>query len=65
MSARRRDLPDPGRRRRPGSGPGNGSAAEHPGMANYPSDQRQRPPMPSANRYLPPLRDHSEAPRRH
>jgi MFS family permease len=37
-------------------------------MANYPSgsggDQRQRKPMPSANRYLPPLREHSDAPRR-
>lgn len=37
-------------------------------MANYPSDsaggQRQRNPMPSANRYLPPLHDTTEAPRR-
>ena len=37
-------------------------------MANYPSDkpadQRSRKPMPSANRYLPPLRDSSSEPRR-
>ncbi|MDQ2628963.1 MAG: MFS transporter, partial [Actinomycetota bacterium] len=37
-------------------------------MANYPSDsdggQRQRKPMPSANRYLPPLHETTEAPRR-
>jgi len=38
-------------------------------MANYPSngpgEQRHRKPMPSANRYLPPLREHTETPRRH
>ncbi|MEK0633545.1 MFS transporter [Mycobacterium ulcerans] len=45
----------PGRRTR------NGSVSEHPGMANYPTDgpgnrrTRRPPPMPSANRYLPPL----------
>ncbi|UVO14879.1 MFS transporter [Mycobacterium sp. SVM_VP21] len=37
-------------------------------MANYPSnttgDQRQRKPMPSDNRYLPPLREHTGTPRR-
>lgn len=36
-------------------------------MANYPTDSagdQHRRPMPSANRYLPPLRDHTEAPRR-
>ncbi|MGA9362708.1 MAG: MFS transporter [Mycobacterium sp.] len=39
----------------------NGSANQHPGMANYPADDsdyrrtRRPPPMPSANRYLPPL----------
>jgi MFS family permease len=46
---------NPGRRTR------NGSAKQHPGMANYPADDsdhrraRRPPPMPSANRYLPPL----------
>lgn len=39
---------------------------EHPGMANYPADDsayrrgRRPPPMPSANRYLPPLGRQSE-----
>src|SRR5205085_1592331 len=38
----------------------NGSANQHPGMANYPADDADRrsrrpPPPPSANRYLPPL----------
>lgn len=39
----------------------NGSVTGHPGMANYPADDadyrrtRRPPPMPSANRYLPPL----------
>ncbi|MGO8940175.1 MAG: MFS transporter [Mycobacterium sp.] len=39
----------------------NGSANQHPGTANYPADDsdyrrtRRPPPMPSANRYLPPL----------
>jgi len=46
---------NPGRRTR------NGSVNQHPGMANYPADDpdyrraRRPPPMPSANRYLPPL----------
>ncbi|WP_313861549.1 MFS transporter [Mycobacterium sp.] len=46
---------NPGRRTR------NGSANQHPGMANYPTDDadsrrtRRSSPMPSANRYLPPL----------
>ncbi|MGB3476368.1 MAG: MFS transporter, partial [Mycobacterium sp.] len=52
----------------PGRGARNGSAGQHPGMANYPSnntgDQRQRKPMPSSNRYLPPLREHTDTPRR-
>ncbi|MBW0016431.1 MAG: MFS transporter, partial [Mycobacterium sp.] len=45
----------PGRRTR------HDPANQHPGMANYPADQtdyrqsRRPPPMPSANRYLPPL----------
>ncbi|MGV0625982.1 MFS transporter [Mycolicibacter minnesotensis] len=37
-------------------------------MANYPSDgtgDQRRRPMPSANRYLPPIREHTDAPRRH
>ncbi len=48
-------APTPGRRTR------NGSTNEHPGLANYPADDsdyrrsRRPPPMPSANRYLPPL----------
>ncbi|OBK23282.1 MFS transporter [Mycobacterium asiaticum] len=53
-------APPPGRR--PPKGPPR-SHQEHPGMANYPAhddrdgDYRRRrpPPMPSANRYLPPL----------
>ncbi|MGH3560737.1 MAG: hypothetical protein ACRDTN_02735, partial [Mycobacterium sp.] len=47
----------PARRR-----PRNGSFGGHPGMANYPSEDpgdlrrpRRPAPMPSANRYLPPL----------
>jgi MFS family permease len=46
---------NPGRRSR------NGSVNQHPGMANYPADDadyrrsRRPPPMPSSNRYLPPL----------
>ena len=49
---------NPGRRTRPDP---KGSANQHPGMANYPADDsdgrraRRPPPMPSANRYLPPL----------
>jgi MFS family permease len=51
---------NPGRRTR------NGSANQHPGMANYPADDsdhrrsRRPPPMPSANRYLPPLGEQPE-----
>ncbi|OBA73882.1 hypothetical protein A5641_04205 [Mycobacterium sp. 1554424.7] len=43
-----------------------GPANQHPGMANYPTDDsdqrrsRRPPPMPSANRYLPPLGDEPE-----
>jgi hypothetical protein len=49
---------NPGRRTRSDL---KGSAKQHPGMANYPADDsdhrraRRPPPMPSANRYLPPL----------
>lgn len=60
MSGRRQNnpgrvAPQPGRR------PRNGAASQHPGAANYPAggaaDRRTRrpTPMPSANRYLPPL----------
>jgi len=69
VSGRRRDDPgrvasNPGRRAR------NGSANQHPGMANYPAGDsdyrraRRLPPMPSANRYLPPLGQQPE-PDRH
>ncbi|HEY1442521.1 MAG TPA: MFS transporter, partial [Mycobacterium sp.] len=53
----------PGRRTR------NGSVNQHPGMANYPADDpdyrraRRSPPMPSANRYLPPLGQEPESDR--
>lgn len=68
VSGRRRDArgrvaANPGRRPRPN---GKGSANQHPGMANYPADDsdsrrsRRPPPMPSANRYLPPLGEESE-----
>ncbi|HME15677.1 MAG TPA: MFS transporter [Mycobacterium sp.] len=69
MARRRRDHPDTGRpsaARRTRSGP----AADHPGMANYPADEpdyrrpRRPPPMPSANRYLPPLNHEPESDRR-
>jgi MFS family permease len=69
MAGRRRDHPDTGRpsaARRTRSGP----AADHPGMANYPADEpdyrrpRRPPPMPSANRYLPPLNHEPESDRR-
>jgi MFS family permease len=69
MAGRRRDHPDTGRpsaARRARSGP----AADHPGMANYPADEadyrrpRRPPPMPSANRYLPPLNHEPESDRR-
>jgi MFS family permease len=51
---------NPGRRSR------NGSVNQHPGMANYPADDaghrrpRRPPPVASANRYLPPLRQQPE-----
>lgn len=68
VSGRRRDdpgrvVPNPGRRTR------NGSTNQHPGMANYPADDadyrraRRPPPMPSANRYLPPLGQRPQAER--
>jgi hypothetical protein len=49
---------------RPPSDPGDGPPGdEHPGMANYPSDgsgyRRSRRTMPSSNRWLPPLNEHS------
>ncbi|OBF65307.1 hypothetical protein A5753_08415 [Mycobacterium sp. 852002-51971_SCH5477799-a] len=54
----------------PGRRPRNGPASQHPGAANYPAgggaaDRRARraSPMPSANRYLPPL-DHQPEPER-
>ncbi|TAM71566.1 MAG: MFS transporter [Mycobacterium sp.] len=65
MSGRRQD--DPGRvASKPGRRAPNGVAAQHPGAANYPAgDSAQRrtrrpPPMPSANRYLPPLGHQTE-----
>lgn len=69
MSGRRQNnpgrvAPQPGRR------PRNGAAAQHPGAVNYPAggaaDRRTRrpSPMPSANRYLPPL-GHQPEPERH
>jgi len=68
VSGRRRNDPgrvasNPGRRTRSDLG---GSANQHPGMANYPADDpdqrraRRPPPMPSANRYLPPLGEEPE-----
>src|SRR5271165_3453698 len=69
MAGRRRDHPDTSRAssgRRTRGGP----AAQHPGMANYPADDsgyrrpRRPPPMPSANRYLPPLDREPEPDRR-
>ena len=60
VSGRRRD--ESGRvASTPGRRPHNGSTNQHPGMANYPADDnayrrpRRPTPMPSANRYLPPL----------
>ncbi|MGA9615364.1 MAG: MFS transporter [Mycobacterium sp.] len=71
MSGRRRDHPDSGPSPAPGRRSHSGPAAEHPGMANYPADDpdyrrsRRPPPMPSANRYLPPLdREPKAEPRR-
>jgi hypothetical protein len=49
---------------------GSRTVGEHPGMANYPADDsayrrpRRPPPMPSANRYLPPLHQQPESARR-
>src|SRR3984957_1589272 len=69
-SGRRRDHPDAGRPSAPGRRTRTGPAAEHPGMANYPADDpgyprpRRPPPMPSANRYLPPLNREPEPERR-
>lgn len=60
MSGRRQN--DPGRvASQPGRRPRKSAASQHPGAANYPAgegtDRRARrpSPMPSANRYLPPL----------
>ncbi|WP_322861017.1 MFS transporter [Mycobacterium europaeum] len=54
----------------PGRRPRGGSGNQHPGMANYPADDgdyrraRRSPPMPSANRYLPPIGEQPEPERR-
>ncbi|OBB82269.1 hypothetical protein A5760_15180 [Mycobacterium colombiense] len=75
MSGRRQN--NPGRvASQPASRPRNGASSQHPGAANYPAggaaDRRTRrpTPVPSANRYLPPLghrpepeRNSAEAPR--
>ncbi|MGV0693513.1 MFS transporter [Mycobacterium paraintracellulare] len=51
---------------KPGRRSPNGVAAQHPGAANYPAGDgaqrrtRRPPPMPSANRYLPPLGQQTE-----
>lgn len=51
---------------KPGRRAPNGVAAQHPGAANYPAGDgaqrrtRRPPPMPSANRYLPPLGQQTE-----
>lgn len=65
MSERRQH--DPGRvASKPGRRAPNGVAAQHPGAANYPAGDgaqrrtRRPPPMPSANRYLPPLGQQTE-----
>lgn len=65
MSGRRQH--DPGRvASKPGRRAPNGVAAQHPGAANYPAGDgaqrrtRRPPPMPSANRYLPPLGQQAE-----
>ncbi len=65
MSGRRQH--DPGRvASKPGRRAPNGVAAQHPGAANYPAGDgaqrrtRRPPPMPSANRYLPPLGQQTE-----
>ncbi|WP_372507387.1 MFS transporter [Mycobacterium heckeshornense] len=61
VSGRRRDHTGVGRAAAPGRRPGSRPVGEHPGMANYPADDagdrrlHRPPPMPSANRYLPPL----------
>jgi MFS family permease len=60
VSGRRRDHPG-GLDSNPGRRTHNEPVNQHPGMANYPADNpdyrrvRRPPPMPSANRYLPPL----------
>ncbi|WP_370629525.1 MFS transporter [Mycolicibacterium sp. BK634] len=69
VSASRRDEP----RGNPAFGPdrrsSTGPSDEHPGMANYPSDgeglhrpgaTRRSNPIPSSNRYLPPLGDQNQ-----
>ncbi|MDT5087493.1 MAG: hypothetical protein QOG47_200, partial [Mycobacterium sp.] len=71
MAGRRGDHPDASRGLAPARRGRSGPAAEHPGMANYPADEpdyrgsHRRPgtstPMPSANRYLPPLDRDTEA----
>lgn len=61
VAGRRRDPRTTNVPSSPGRRFGSGAVGEHPGMANYPTDgsghQRPHrpPPMPSANRYLPPL----------
>ncbi|WP_202320567.1 MFS transporter [Mycobacterium intracellulare] len=51
---------------KPGRRAPNGVAAQHPGAANYPAGDgaqrrtRRPPPMPSTNRYLPPLGQQAE-----
>ncbi|MGV0838117.1 MFS transporter [Mycolicibacterium thermoresistibile] len=77
MTGPRRDSRNPAGRRdpryyppRPAGARGyDGRAGEHPGMANYPSDDppprrpRRPNPPPSANRWLPPLDDDRTADR--
>ena len=72
MAGRRRDHPDSGRASA-GRRSRTGAASEHPGMANYPvgepdhrrrGHERRAAPMPSANRYLPPLHRQSDPDRR-
>ncbi|WP_293002463.1 MFS transporter [Mycobacterium sp.] len=70
MAGRRGDNRDAGRSSAPGRRGRTGPTDEHPGMANYPAeepDQRRAhrsPPMPSSNRYLPPLNRDSNSQRR-
>ncbi|BBY31907.1 MFS transporter [Mycolicibacterium sediminis] len=70
MSGPRRDPGSAGDPRDPHYHPPRPPAdSEHPGMANYPSDdslrrrRRHNPSAPSANRWLPPLDDEEGAPR--